>query len=186
MQLIGLTGLAQSGKSTAAGFLEGVGFARLRFADPIKKALAAILASAGLEEETIRRHLDGDLKEVPLAALQGKTARHAMQTLGTEWGQGLIGKSLWIDITMAKARKLLGQGIPVVIDDVRFLAEARAVEKHGGLLAAVIRPGQTRKSNHSSEDGGDFYRVTLTNDGGKDRLEAQVLALVQRRKEKMN
>ena len=87
--IIGLTGLAGSGETTVARHLMGMhGFVRHRMAEPLKSMLKAL----GLTEQQI----DGDLKEVPCELLGGKTPRHAMQTLGTEWGRDLISQNLWV------------------------------------------------------------------------------------------
>ena len=85
--LLGIHGKAGSGKSTAAQVLIDGGFKRVKFADPLKNMLRAI----GLTDQ----HIEGDLKEVPCDMLLGQTPRHAMQTLGTEWGRGCIGGEFW-------------------------------------------------------------------------------------------
>lgn len=62
MKVIGIAGLARSGKSTAAAHLvKNHGFVRVRFADPLK----AMARALGLNEEEV----DGDLKEKPCANL---------------------------------------------------------------------------------------------------------------------
>lgn len=62
MQVIGLSGLARSGKSTAAAHLVSHhGYVRVRFADPLK----AMAKALGLTDAEV----DGDLKERPCAKL---------------------------------------------------------------------------------------------------------------------
>ena len=46
--------------------------------------LRKLLACQGADAEMIRRMIDGDLKEAPTPLLEGRTPRHAMQTLGTD------------------------------------------------------------------------------------------------------
>lgn len=150
--IIGLTGYAGSGKSTAARHLvERHGFTLVKFAGPLKSMMRAL----GLGE----REIEGDLKEVPHRLLGGRTPRHAMQTLGTEWGRNLIHSNLWVNAAMASAHAVLDQGGRVVFDDVRFPNEVEAVRAAGGMIFEIWRPGIARASGHASE------AKELANDG---------------------
>jgi len=74
----------------------------------------------GIEDE----YIDGDKKEVPHPLLCGMTTRHAMQTLGTEWGRKLIGKDLWVLQLQRRLEKLVDAGVrTIVVDDLRFMNE---------------------------------------------------------------
>lgn len=157
-RIIALTGLAGSGKTTAAKHLViGHGWHRVRFAGPLK----AMMKALGLSY----REIDGDLKEAPCALLGGKTPRHAMQTLGTEWGRDLITPDLWIRAWRA-VLSAVPPGVNVVVDDCRFPNEAEAVRAAGGVIVRVEREGAGQgAAGHSSEG----YRVetgpVLTNNG---------------------
>lgn len=142
--LIAFTGLAGSGKSTAAMHLvERHGFARIRFAGPLKDMMRAL----GLNE----REIEGDLKEKPCELLGGKTPRYAMQTIGTEWGRDLIASDLWIRAFNAALAKVPA-GTNVVVDDCRFPNEADAITAAGGVLVRIERPGAgAGAAGHSSE-----------------------------------
>lgn len=137
--IIGLCGLAGSGKSTAADYLvKDLGFVRRRFAGPLKNMIKVL----GLTDE----HTDGALKEVPCDLLGGRTPRYAMQTLGTEWGRDLIVKDLWIRAWEAS----LPTVDDVVVDDCRFENEAAAIEQRGGVLVYLAGRGGIA-GGHSSE-----------------------------------
>lgn len=140
--LIGITGRAGSGKSTAADVLLKAGWARVKFADPLKNMLRAI----GLSD----RHIEGDLKEVPCDLLQGKTPRWAMQSLGTEWGRQCIGEGLWLDLARREIALTIAQGVPVVVDDVRFENEAQLIRDLGGTILQITR-GNAETPSHASE-----------------------------------
>lgn len=142
--LIAFTGLAGSGKSTAAKHLvDRHGFTRIRFAGPLKDMMRAL----GLTEAEI----EGDRKEIPCELLGGKSPRYAMQTIGTEWGRDMIASDLWIRAFNAALTKV-PEGMPVVVDDCRFPNEADAIVAAGGVLVRVVRPGAgAGAAGHSSE-----------------------------------
>lgn len=142
--LLGITGKAGSGKSTAAQVLIDAGWVRIKFADPLKDMLRAI----GLTEDQI----EGHLKEVPCDLLQGKTPRWAMQSLGTEWGRWCIGERFWMDIARRKIALAMAAGLNVVVDDVRFENEAHIIRELGGLVLGISRNVNVI-SGHVSENG---------------------------------
>jgi len=169
-RLIGLAGPAQAGKSTAGLSLVRLGYVRLRFADPIKAALRAILEASGMHPTEVTQRLDGDLKEEPVDVLLGVSARYAMQTLGTEWGRQIIGFDLWTRITMNQAGRIIAEGGNVVIDDVRFWEEAEAIRGNGGMLIEITRPGFSYSASHASEGGLSKFDLSLENDGDEEAL----------------
>lgn len=145
--LIGITGKAGSGKTTAAEALIGAGWVRVKMADPLKDMLRAI----GLTDQ----HIEGDLKEVPCDLLCGQTPRHAMITLGTEWGRDHIGLDFWTGIAKARIQKLLLEGRSVVVDDIRYQNEADVIHDMGGTIVQISRPSSIAIS-HKSESGVPF------------------------------
>jgi hypothetical protein len=166
-QVIAFTGLAGSGKSTAAAHLCDVhGFERVRFAGPLKSMMAAL----GLTETEI----DGDRKEMPCALLGGKTPRLAMQTIGTEWGRDIIDPDLWIRAWQA-AVDHLPAAVPVVVDDCRFPNEASAVRAAGGTLVRIVRVGAgAGAAGHSSEGQELPFDLEITNNGSPDDLQRRL------------
>jgi len=154
--ILGITGRAKSGKDVASAELIKGGWKRVKMADPLKDMLRCFYKLAGLDEKTIERKIEGDLKEEPCEILCGKTPRFAMQTLGTEWGREIIGNDVWANIGANKAQQELKNGFNVVVDDVRFDNEAAALRELGGTICQVNREGSGIKGNHSSEKGCSF------------------------------
>lgn len=149
--IIGLTGKAQSGKTTASKWLiNDYGFVRVRFADTLKR----MLKKFGLSDE----HVDGKMKEEPLEILCGKTVRFAMQTLGTEWGRMMIGEDVWVRAAMNAVSKIPHER--VVMDDLRFVNEAQAIKAMGGFIIRTVRPGfeGMQLTGHASET--EMDRIT--------------------------
>lgn len=139
-RLIALHGPAGSGKSHAASILvEEFGFTRMKFAAPLKAMMHTLLGFAGVPDYDLVRYSEGDLKETPMPVLGGKTPRHVMVTLGTEWGRAMIGPDLWVNLALQPILQHLAAGLDVVVDDCRFDNEALEIVKLGGAVAK-IRP----------------------------------------------
>ena len=144
-KIIGLAGPEGAGKTTVARILEGChGYSRVPFAAPIKKMIRAL----GVDW----RHTNGtpEEKAAPLAIFGGKSARHAMQTLGTEWGRQCIGPDFWCGAWAAEAAR----HDLIVADDVRFPNEADRVRAMGGVVWCIVRSHDDlrRVPQHASED----------------------------------
>lgn len=171
--IIGLSGLAGAGKSVVADVLvREFGFTRVKFADPLKNMLRTMLADMGHTAEDVERHIEGDLKEVPMPEL-GVTPRHLMITLGTEWGRDLVRSDLWVRLWAAKAERF----DRVVADDVRFPNEIEALRDYGGRLWRIERPGLV-SSGHVSEALPGTPDATFGNDRTLDDLRTRVRAAI--------
>lgn len=146
--IIGLTGLAGSGKDTVRTYLEErQAFAGLAFADPIRAMLSTLFQQVGASDEWMTDRL---LKEGTIPAL-GTSYRHLAQTLGTEWGRS-VAYDFWLRIAQARVAAMLDMGVKcVVISDVRFKNEADWIRSIGGHVWRVDRPGLEPVRLHSSE-----------------------------------
>lgn len=142
--VIGISGPKGSGKSEVAKYLVSeCGFERTAFADPIKQML---MTGFGLTRE----QLYGSEKEIPTDKLCGRTPRHAMNTMGTEWGREMIHKDLWLN-RWAEGLRDRGEG-RFVIEDVRFPNEMDAVKRFElGAIVRIARPDHLSDSSHESE-----------------------------------
>ena len=178
IQVIALVGKAGAGKTRAGQYLiDHFGYKRLRFAERLK----AMLYAFGLDYSVI----DGNDKDKPCESLCGQTPRHAMQTLGTEWGRRMIGDDLWVKALERDMMLGIGAGITkFVIDDLRFLNEEVWVK---GLISSslgnihtkiirIIRDVEEMSSTHQSETEMDKIvpYVYIENTGTIDELYANV------------
>jgi hypothetical protein len=157
-RLVGLYSSAmQSGKSTVADFLcEYHGFRRVKFAGPLKDMTRVLLASMNLDTYEIEQRVEGPLKEAPIPGFEYTSARHIMQTLGTEW-RDQVDTKLWTRIAMSQVDHHMRLGRSVVIDDMRFPHEFEAILAVNGVTTRVYRPSATVTSKHSSEGLLDGY-----------------------------
>ncbi len=163
-RLIALCGLKGSGKSSAANALASVlPAARVRFAGPLKDMLRAI----GLTDAEI----EGELKELPSDKLCGKTPRHGMVTLGTEWGRQMIGEDIWVEAWKRSVAPHLARGVDILTEDLRFPNEYEAVRSLGGIVLRVTRPGLLPGDHESEQHALKFAAdVEVCNDGDLEDL----------------
>lgn len=175
--VIGLCGPEGAGKSTVARLLTEIFEAEIvPFALPLKR----MLLSLGIDE----RHVFGTPadKEEPLEMLGGKSARYAMQTLGSEWARDLICNNLWVN-AWRKAMEHK-RGWLIVADDLRFQNEADAIKDLGGCVVCVLRePLRLVPSEQELHRSQQFYKLprdyTLINDGDLEDLRSGVWHLMQ-------
>jgi hypothetical protein len=144
----------------------------VKFAQGLKDMMRALLKCRGVDDETVDRMIDGDLKEEPTKYLEGKSPRFAMQTLGTEWGRDRIGEDLWVNTFADNA----AQHEHVVCTDVRFHNEAGKIHALGGKIARINRPSADDDDMHTSEQQIPFLDVDMEieNSSSLDFLELQV------------
>lgn len=187
-KLIAVAGRKRSGKGTAAKWLmEQHGYELVKFAEPLKAMMRTFFRQWSLDEETIERLIEGDLKEVclplsqdmegvPLALAKvkmgGKSTRHAMQTLGTEW-RDMLSTTLWMDIAEVRIREHLDHGRRVVIDDLRFTHEVNKISELGGAMIKVTNarlPSSTETHASEQELDDSIFSCVVQNDGTFDEF----------------
>lgn len=140
--IIALTGLKQSGKSTAAKYLEKkYGYTRINFKDAlieeIKRYLPDFIASeASRHNVTVEQLFD----EKP------GSIRQLLQNFGTE-----LRRSENSDYWVYKWARKVGLTTNVVVDDCRFLNEAATVHSLKGVIIKIVKEGQESGDKHSSE-----------------------------------
>lgn len=177
--LIGLSGLAGSGKDTAASALQANGYASMAFADPMRRMLRELLlGSVGDDSYMDYRKL----KEHEIPGL-GVSYRHLAQTLGTEWGRA-IAPDFWIRIAEAtiSSRLRMSENQPknFVISDVRFVNEADWIRARGGVIWRIKRASTAPVRAHVSEQ--ELYQFdadeTLHNNGSIQDLYKSICLLL--------
>lgn len=200
--IIGISGKAGSGKDTAADVLvRDHGFVRIGLADPMKRFAEHLwhFTEAQLWGPSQQRNAPDP--RYRRANGEGLSPRHALQTLGSEWGRD-CDPDVWIRYALMCAERLMSsrllhysgeQGlvygserpIPrgVVIPDVRFANEMKAIRGAGGQVWRVTRGTSLdgAESRHVSETEQDmiaddaFGRV-IRNEGALDDLPRLVAA----------
>ena len=178
--VIGLCGFAGAGKSTVASALVATGeFVEVAIALPLKELCVDLVQlfwpSVDVSMECM---LDGVLKETPFEpAVQfgtvsaNTTPRQVLQVIGTDVIRKHLGDDTWIRLALQKIKEALGAGKRVVVSDVRFPDEVRALREALGpafMLVQVQRPqGCTSVPVHASEAHANTlcHDIVLLNDG---------------------
>lgn len=145
-RIIAFAGLKSAGKDCAASVLIDHGYRRIPFAGPLKEMLRSLLLIRGCPPSQVMRYTDGDKKEEPTHYLSGHTARHAMQTLGTDWARAQMHGDFWLhsfDDAVALAHT---EHKDVVVTDCRFQNEVDHIRKLGGIVWRVNRPEVTAQA----------------------------------------
>ncbi len=212
--IIGICGLAGAGKDTVADLLvRKHGFAKLSFADPMKRFCKEVFdftdeqlwgpsASRNAPDERYPRERTG-LSGSPAFL----TPRYALQQLGTEWGRDCYAP-IWCELALRHSKRLMEyvhyrytakRGLyeevdgteatapkGVAISDCRFANEIQAVQKAGGKVIRVVRPGsglggtaglhQSEVEQASIPDSS--FDAILVNDGTLDGLENKLGSLL--------
>ena len=148
--IIGFAGKKGCGKTAAATHLCATrGFVRHSFAEPIKVMTFHFIKSFGLSDVDADQFIRFD-KEVVIPKI-GVSARHLMQTLGTEWGRDCVHPDVWV---MACEDELMRSSAPLVVfDDVRFENEATLIRDLGGFIIHIERGTWSPVDAHLSESG---------------------------------
>ena len=161
--LIGLTGRARSGKSTASEHLVGTYMLEhYAFADPLRDGLMAIF---NLDPSDF----EGDRKEQPLAWLD-RSPRQLMQSMGTEWARNTVHPDVWVKLAeqnLDYMTKALGAVLGFVVSDVRFENEAELIRRRGGTIVHISRADAQAVNPHVSEAGvaGNKDDLLMLNNG---------------------
>lgn len=198
MKLIGVTGLARSGKDHASDNLARLmRLHKYAFAEPIKTMLKSVFGD---------HFHEGDRSGICPETC--KSYRVMMQTLGTELGREMWNPQVWVNL-VAKRWKEVERGehfVPVghftenfavghtaegmVLSDVRFDSEAEWIQLNSGVILEIVRPeqktlGEKLRSavgiaGHQSEKGISRHYVTHTivNDGTLVDFDIKLMGLV--------
>lgn len=175
--LVGLCGPEGAGKTTAARELIRHFEADIvPFAAPLKKMLLAL----GVPHN----HLYGSPAEkaMPLPMLEGKSARHAMQALGTEFGRDMIGRDFWANIWLRQIKSEDYDADMIIADDVRFENEVEAIKKNGGIVICVVKDiaQYAIQPEHRSEAWHHLpFTRLVENDGTPQQLGKQLAHIVR-------
>lgn len=140
--IIGICGFQGSGKDTIADYLCNIyGFKRDSFAATLKDAVAAVFGwnrelLEGRTRESRAWREQVDVWWANRLNMPGLTPRLVLQLWGTEVARKAFHDDTWI---ASLENKLARAHNDIVITDVRFPNEIRAVRDAGGIVIRVVR-----------------------------------------------
>lgn len=180
--VLGLTGYAQTGKDTAAGFLVDKGWTRLSFADALRQGVYALNPIVGVastyEDDALIDHWLRVQDIIDTLGYEKAKAtypeyRELLQRFGTDVGRDIFGESFWTDRVVTQ----IHNGGKYVISDVRFPNEAEVVRSFGGKVWRIRREGTGAVNSHISDTGIDSLVVdgVIPNTGSMDHFRELVL-----------
>lgn len=164
--IIGICGLAGSGKGTVADILiRDFGFEKISFADGVKDACSVVF---GWKRELLEGDTEESRKfretvdEFWSKALNrpGFTPRIGMQLMGTEAGRRVFGSDLWVQNTFKRIQQ--SKHDRFVIPDVRFREEISGIEQNSGVVIQIERGprpdfwAETERLNKTKNDNPAF------------------------------
>jgi hypothetical protein len=170
--LIGLTGFAGHGKTTATNMLKTFNFYEYAFADPLKRGCMEMF---GLTEEQC---FDDKLKNI-IDPYWGVSPREVLQKVGTELFRNQL-KNAIPNINLGESGILwirnfekyyeTNKSKNIIVSDVRNIDEAQIIKKLGGFMIRIHNPRIKMKDayrNHASEQmiNKIKYDCHLMNDG---------------------
>lgn len=184
MKIIGFTGLAGAGKTSAAlSLVQHVNVQlsgnakRIAFADPLKELCASTFpwlprtTFYGAKEE----------KEAEIPEMPGWSGRRILQHIGTE-GFRAIDAEMWVRLTEHRLMVAPRTMSLIAIDDVRYPNEAAMVRRHG-LLFRIVRPNNPGAVGDAADHESERYASALevdaeiANDGPLEKLYETVRVL---------
>ncbi len=174
--IIGLTGLAGSGKTTVSRYLaQNYGFKCVNFKDGLVAEMKQRLPRTLLALSLIH---DGDYGDIDwLFQNKPPIMRTLMQEYGTEVRRA-DDPEYWI----AQWKQSIEPNQNFVADDVRFLNELAAVREAGGVIIRVTRPDITSTGEHKSETEQLDFEVDFTIEGvpgSHESIYKQVDSIIQ-------
>lgn len=189
--LIGLMGVAGSGKDTVAKYLADYGYGRLAFADAVKQMAVAINPWVG-DERTETFSLLADIVEQEGwdTAKKLVDVRRLLQRIGTEAVRDIVGYDTWVNIIDRKVREAWSHNLlkrpqdgppRFALTDCRFPNEAEWITSMGGVVWRITRPHETiADPTHPSESLLQSITpdVTIHNTGTLEDLQNAVVVVL--------
>jgi len=157
-KLVALVGFKQSGKSTAAKYLESkYDFTRHNFKDSLVDEIKQNFPDLLGEIQSSETYLDESLCEFvgPTIDELFQTKPPLMRALMINYGTEVRRREqpgYWVHQWKLKVPDLYAQDkTSLVVDDCRFLDEAQAIKAWGGIIIRIVRTDITKAGTHLSE-----------------------------------
>jgi hypothetical protein len=184
MDIVGVSGNAQSGKDTCADVLvEQYGFTKVSFADGVREfmvRLDPVLHFGGMETALLSEHItEGGTPEQWAWLKENSDAREHMVAIGAG-AREIMGEDVWIRAALAKMER--APWTSFVLPDCRYANEARMIRGMGGEVWRIARPGVEPANDEEAHSLSEFNGDTaIFNGGSMGELQSYVDSLMKLR-----
>lgn len=154
--LIGIKGKIGVGKDTVGDYLQlKYKFKKVSFSAPLKQ-IVSIITGWPIELLLGNTPESREFRETVVHSDFNLTGRQLLQNIGTNVFRDNFDKDIWIKVSKREIKRLLDQGINVVITDVRFGNESQMIQELGGKIWKISRETKEELTNsttmHASEN----------------------------------
>lgn len=174
IKLIGISGLAHTGKDTLANFFkeEKNDMILDSFATPIKDMMINYF---GFSREQVYNQELKELKD----EFWDITPRKLMQLIGTEMFRKIFRYDVWVKVFEKKV--LNNPNDFFIVSDIRFNNEAEMVSRNNGIVIKILRNSDNIVDiSHESEKGIDdnLVHIFLDNNGNLNDLKKNAIEIL--------
>lgn len=152
--VIAFSGKAGSGKTTSTDYLLKTypdKYVKINFKDAMVEEMRRIFPQTLRMMSLSSENYEFGIRTVDdLFTHKPPEMRALMQEFGTELRRG-DDPDYWVKAWMRKANKVISEGKVIVVDDLRFLNEEKAIRGLGGMVIKVSRNDITDTGTHISE-----------------------------------
>ena len=189
--IIGIGGRKESGKTVIGKITKSYGFKVVRFAEPLKQLIADLIFVSRAKLDSLknvkqqykftdrdyeflseRTNINVEFIKEKMVGRELNTVRDLLQVIGTDVIR-TAAPNWHVDKTLEYINSEEMKNENIIIDDLRFPNERRAIEENGGTCWFIVRPKIDNVSNHESETAlkwQDFDNVII-NDSTLEYLE---------------
>lgn len=170
-KIIGFSGLAGSGKDTAADIIENISnekIYRCSIAGPLKEM---VRAAYDLTEDQVYTSKKDVLDEYWRC-----TPRDLLIEIGTLMRDR--DSDHWIKLLERLMKKAIESHDMIIITDVRYDNEAEFIRRMGGQIVGIKRKDWERKNDHASENGLTKYDIEIENEGVMEKYVEEIKRLM--------
>lgn len=176
-RIIGITGLANSGKDTTADYIisKDSKFKKISFADPLKKM---VINHFGLTYNDVYTTQGKN----NFNQFWGMTNREILQKVGTDAMRRGFAFDVWVKLTQLVLKNNIEQDY--IVADVRFDNQAEMIKRNNGIVIKIIRQNfKISQCTHESQKQIDLNLIdyVLYNDDTIDSLYCKIDSMLKQK-----
>ncbi len=169
--IIGFSGRAGSGKTTAADFLVEAGFTKDSYGRVLKLVVSQLFSIP------MEKLLGNAEQKNQVDLFWGLSYRQILQKFSTEACRHTFGDDFWVHILWNIHRTM---DYNLIIDDVRFPNEAEAIVRRKGIIIEIVKEGVVQMEHVSEIPLPDELITYTIHNNHIDDLKNDIMQIVHR------